>query len=276
MAKTKLIIDGSGNLQQNNVELSNNNSNIILESGAELTIGFVGGMGVLNLAGTLTISAGRSSGVGQININGGTLVVKGSDFIEVKGGGVLNIINNDLALEDIVATSGTIQLNNIYTGNAKPTIQVGNNSIISLTGTELPLSTVTIEKDAIFSFIHNNTGMQINTLNGAINTPNLVIKDIHTVVDTANFLNNIFNNAQGFQGNVTEGIAARIYKKNKEAVKLFMTQNNMACSDVAIDQYFDQKYLITSALAQEQDNWGDFAYLPLDVVGNIFSESAYI
>ena len=50
----------------------------------------------------------------------------------------------------------------------------------------------------------------------------------------------------------------------------------MSFNDVAIDQYFNQKYLITSALARDPDNWGDFANLPSDIIGSIFSELAYI
>ena len=62
--------------------------------------------------------------------------------IEVQNNHTLTIQDNQVHLNSILVTSGTITLNNNYIGKNQTAITIGDNSTLTLTGRHLPINKV--------------------------------------------------------------------------------------------------------------------------------------
>lgn len=177
----------------------------------------------------------------------------------------LIITDSEGPLNSLIVNKGTLTLHNNYEGKIKTDINIGNNSILTQKGKNLPIKSITLNPQAQFIFtldqteysFHNPKQLNNETTTQWNSDSKITINNIHKLAYAAVSL-------QSENYTLKELI---IYTKSTK-FSLFLQQNNITINKNAIDSYIDNNYFALTGIAKSLSN---SIGLPNEIVVKIVS-----
>lgn len=203
---------------------------------------------------------------GAIHVNGGMLGTQAnpSILININDVTVLNnhhltIVNSDLNIAAINLLSGTVELNNSYIDGGPATdVVIGDNSILSITGTDLCINSLTVNLNSTLKFTHNGHNYTLQTPSeiGAFGNYNaaVIVQNFDKLITICEFINDKWKTNIDFAPE--EICYLRDYQKlDSNFVSLFMNQNGMVDTHT-IDYFIAQNYFELTGICHDANLTG--------------------
>jgi len=188
---------------------------------------------------------------GSIDFNGinnteiDTIITENQPFIIASNNSTLIVKSSDLPIMCIHAITGAdLTFHNNYTGKSNTWIKVDKNSKMTLTGADMDLTQVTLEPQSQLNFTHHGAKFHLSPQGIS---DNMIIKNIHELVDSCALLSNYNFDTEISQLPLNQTNALTVYSDNKEEANLIFAQNPIA-KPAGLDRYIDTHLFETNAI----------------------------